>query len=430
MLIVALGAAGFAILFRISGHRLSEWLFGTGNLLDVFRQLSWWQRLALPLCGSLLAWGVLRFSGRFGASASVGEVMEAVAAGGGHMSAPATGLKALASWLAIAGGTSIGREGPLIQFGGALGSSVSRWFSLGSKNHRALVAAGTAAGFAAAYNTPLAAMLFMVEVVTGMATLEVLVPAGIAIVLATTLTRIALGEGPLYGAQAFTLVTSWELAAYSVLGGLAGVLGAGFMVLLERGASLAARSALPLVVRILIGGFGGAVVAVFLPEVVGNGFEPLAELLKGQLPILVLLALLVAKPLATTLAVSSGLPGGVFTPTLLMGACMGAIFGAGVNTTFPGQVAPPTAYALVGVASLCAATTHAPLMAAVLGFELSGDYTIVVPLVLACTCASWVSERLHPTSLYEEELRRRGLAWHEAPGERRLLPVAPEEQER
>lgn len=431
LVLVALGAAAFAILFRISGQHASDWLFGPGNLLEVFRRMPWWQRLLVPPAAGLLAWGVLRLAAKLGTSASVGEVMEAIAAGGGRMSAPATGLKALSSWLAIGGGASIGREGPLIQFGGALGSSLSRWWRLGDRHHRALVAAGTAAGFAAAYNTPLAAMLFMVEVVMGVATLEVLVPAGVAVVLATALTRAALGEGPLYGARAFTLVSSAELLGYAVLGLLAGLVGAAFMALLERGERLAARLKWPLLVRILVGAFGVGALAVLLPEVVGNGFEPLAELLSGRLPLLVLVALLLAKPIATTLSVSSGLPGGVFTPTLLMGACLGALFGAGVNALFPGHVAPATAWALVGVAGLCAATTHAPIMAAVLGFELSGDYAIVLPLMLVCTCAAWVSQRLHPTSLYEAELQRRGLSWHDAPGERRLIPLAaPGERER
>lgn len=423
LVLVALGAAGFAILFRISGQHASEWLFGPGHLLEVFRRLPWWARLLLPVAAGFLAWVVLRLASRLGTSASVGEVMEAIAVGGGKMSAPATGLKALAAWLAIGGGASIGREGPLIQFGGALGSSTSRWFRLDDQHHRALVAAGTAAGFAAAYNTPLAAMLFMVEVVVGVATLDVLVPAGIATVLATALTRAAIGEGPLYGAKTFTLVTHAELLAYAVLGVGAGLLGAGFMVLLERGERAATRSKWPLLPRILVGALGVGVLATLLPEVVGNGFEPLSELLGGRVPLLVVLALLLAKPLATTLSVSSGLPGGVFTPTLLMGACLGALFGAGVNALFPGQVAPATAYALVGVAGLCAATTHAPLMAAVLVFELSGDYAIVLPLMLVCTCSAWVSERLHPTSLYEAELKRRGLEWYDAPGERRLRPL-------
>lgn len=424
LILVALGAAAFAIVFRLSLQRISQLLFGPGHLLEVFRRLSWWQRGLLPVGGGLLAWVVLRLSARLGASASVGEVMEAVAAGGGRMSAPATALKALASWLAIGGGASIGREGPLIQFGGALGSSVSRWLALGEKNHRVLVAAGTAAGFAAAYNTPLAALLFMVEVVSGVVTLELLVPAGIAIVLATALTRAALGEGPLYGAWAFTLVSETELAAYAVLGVLAGVVGAGLMALLERGERLAAWLGWPLLVRIIAGAAIVGGMAIVVPEVVGNGFEPLAELLSGRLPVLLLVALLFAKPLATTLSVSSGLPGGVFTPMLLVGACLGALFGLGLNALAPGHVAPATAYALVGLAGLCAATTHAPIMAAVLGFELSGDYAIVLPLVLVCACAAWVSQQLHPASLYEAELQRRGLVWHDAPGVRRLVTVS------
>jgi CIC family chloride channel protein len=421
--LVALGAAAFAIAFRWTGHALSEVLFGPGNLLEVFRRFPWWQRLLVPIVSAFLAWSVLAFSTRFGSSASVGEVMEAVAAGRGRLSAPVTALKALASWFAIGGGASIGREGPLIQFGGALGSSLSRWLNTGDDKHRALVAAGTAAGFAAAYNTPFAAMLFMVEIVAGVATLEVLVPAGLAVVLATELTRAVVGEGPLYGVHTFTLVSPGELLGYGVLGVAAGLAGAGFMAMLERTEQLAKRQPRPLLQRIAVGALGMGLLAMVLPEVVGNGYEPLGELLSGKLPWLVLGALLIAKPLATTLSVSSGLPGGVFTPTLLFGACLGALFGGAANFLFPGHVAPPSAYALVGLAGLCAATTHAPLMAAVLGFELAGDYAIVLPLMLVCTSAAWVSEQLHPTSLYEAELERRGFVWQDSPGVRQLRPL-------
>lgn len=173
--------------------------------------------------------------------------------------------------------------------------------------------------------------------------------------------------------------------------------------------------------KILAGAALVGLVASVLPEIVGNGFEPLSELLSGQMPLWIVVALLIAKPLATTVSVSSGLLGGVFTPALLIGACLGALFGTGLNTVGAGHVAPASAYALVGLAALCAATTHAPGMAAVLGFELSGDYAIVVPLVLSCGCAVWVSERVQPNSLYESELRRRGLSWRDAPGERRLV---------
>ncbi len=425
MLLVALGSAAFAIAFRASAHHVSVLLFGPGSLLEVFRRLRWWECLVLPLASGALAWGVLRLATRFKASASVGEVMEAVAIGRGKMSAPATAFKALASLIAMGGGASIGREGPLIQFGGALGSSLSRWFALDDKQHRALVAAGTAAGFAAAYNTPLAAMLFMVEVVAGVITLDVLIPSAVATALATTLTRLAIGEGPIYGVRTFRLVSEVELLGFALLGVLAGVVGAGFIKLLERGERTAEHSRLSLLPKILLGALAVGAMAIALPEVVGNGFEPLSELLSGKMPLLVILALLVAKPLATTFSVSAGLPGGVFTPALLIGACVGALFGSGLEVIAGGHIAPATAYALVGLAALCAATTHAPIMAAVLGFELSGDYAIVLPLVLACACAVWVSERLQPNSLYETELRRRGLSWHEAPGERRLVKDSP-----
>jgi CIC family chloride channel protein len=277
---------------------------------------------------------------------------------------------------------------------------------------RALVAAGAGAGFAAAYNTPLAAVLFVVEVVTGVAALEAVLPTVVAVAIATALTRALVGGGPIYGARAFQLASSTELVAHAALGLCAALAGHGFVVLLAASERRFGASGIPQPWRAACGGAVVGVVATWVPEVVGNGYEPLGALLDGRLGLGFVAILFVAKAVATSASVGSGSPGGVFTPTLLLGASLGLGF-AHVTTLLlgPGAVGSTGGYALVGMAAMIAATTHAPVMAAVLVFELSTDYAIVLPLLLATGVATTVARRLRPASIYAAELHQRGLGW-------------------
>jgi len=409
---VALGAAGFAVLFRHAIGFVFAHAYGAPDVLSAFGRLPWYARVLVPTLGAALA-------GFFGALAAkvkgghgVGQVMEAVALGRGRISLRLTLLKALGSWLAIVSGGSVGREGPLIQFGGGLGSALGRVFVLRERQIRALIAAGAAAGFAAAYNTPIAAVLFVVEVVTGVIALDIVLPAIIAVPIATALTRLAIGGGPIYGQRTFTLNSNAELALYAGLGLLAGVVGPAFMLLLERGEKWFARLTTRRSIRAAVGGALVGAIAIGLPQVTGNGYETINQILGQRLSIGLLLLILFAKAIATTASVSSGSPGGVFTPSLLLGAALGGSVGHLVTRFGPassgGAVA---AYALVGMAAMIAATTHAPLMATVLVFELSGDYAIVLPLLTACAIATVLSRRVHRESIYTEELHRRGSSW-------------------
>jgi len=184
------------------------------------------------------------------------------------------------------------------------------------------------------------------------------------------------------------------------------------MRLLSAGESAFARAKLPQPWRAGLGGLAVGAIAVVLPQVTGNGYEPLNAMLDGTVPLQLVLCLLLAKAFATTASVSSGSPGGVFTPTLLLGAAVGIGLQAALAALLgPAAVGSPGAYALVGMAAATAAMTHAPMMAALLVFELSGDYAIVVPLLLATAIATALSRSLRADSLYGAELRRRGVAW-------------------
>jgi len=420
VVLVAVLAGVFAIGFRSALAFLTQQASSTSDVVAAMRRAPIWARLVLPATGGLIAGGIGLLLERGKEAQGVGDVMEAVVLGRVRLSMRVTLLKSLASFAAIVSGGSLGREGPLIQFGGAAGNFVGDRLRLAPERIRLLIAAGAAAGFAAAYNTPFAAVLFVLEVVTGVVVLDAILPALGATVLAVVLTRMTIGEGPIYGQRGFQLQAPWELVAFGGLGLLTALGAQGFMRLLTFGDWCFRRPALKLPWRSAIGGaLAGSVVAV-LPEVAGNGYEPLNALLDGQLTMPFVALLLLGKCVATTASVSSGSPGGIFTPTLLVGGALGHLFAQGLS--FCGcLIGPCGGYALVGMAAATAATTHAPLMAAVMVFELSGDYAIALPLILATAVSTLLSRRLRKESVYTAELRERGVGWELTLQGRRLI---------
>ncbi|MEY4579857.1 MAG: hypothetical protein RL701_4560 [Pseudomonadota bacterium] len=417
--LVALAAAGFAIAFRSSLTWVLTAATGARDVVGAMTKLPVPVRFVLPALGGLCA-GLLSLSAaRFGSNQGVGDVMEAVVLGRTALSLRVTLIKSLASWCAIVSGGSIGREGPLIQFGGAIAQFVSKRLSLTTTQTRRLIAAGVAAGFTAAYNTPFSAVLFVLEVVTGVVVLDAVLPALIATTIATALTRASVGEGAIYGQRVFVLHSPLELFAFAGLAVTAASVAVGFMRLLSFAEEHFRDLPVPLPLRAAFGGLLTGLWLAWLPEVAGNGYEPLNVLLDGELLPSFVWWLLVGKMMATICTVASGSPGGVFTPTLLIGGATGFLYAALLSHVT--QLGSAGGYALVGMAAATAACTHAPLMAAVLVFELSGDYAIVLPLVLATAIATLVSRRLRRESIYAAELKRRGIAWELTFEGRRLI---------
>ncbi len=413
LVLVALAAGGFAIAFRLTLEWTLRTFTGVANVVDAMTAADWWWRLIVPTAGALVAGILARTIARSVAKrggGGVSDVMEAVALGKTRLSMRVTVVKSIASWFAIVAGGSLGREGPLIQFGGTSGHTIGMRFDLSPHDRRVLIAAGTAAGFAAAYNTPLAAVAFVLEIVAGVIVVDTVVPTLVATVIATALTRAVVGPGPIYGTRHFVLAHWQELFAYAGVALVAAVFAFGFARLVGLGEIVFRRPWLAPPWRQALGGLCAGAIIVAIPAVAGNGFEPLNVLLDSHTAILTVLALLVAKAIATTASVGSGSPGGVFTPTLLIGGCAGYLVGVGLaEAGF--DVGPPGGYALVGMAAAIAAATHAPLMGAILAFELSGDYAVVLPLVLATAIATAVSRMLGNESIYMAELRQRGTAW-------------------
>jgi len=413
ILVVGLVGAAFAIAFRASLQHALHFAFHEDDILSSFRALPMVWRLVVPAMGGLAAGLLGLVAARRAGGHGVAEILEAVALGRGQPSIPMALLKGLGSFAAIVSGGSIGREGPIVQFGSGAGALVGGVLKLPPIRVRALVAAGTAAGFAAAYDAPIAATLFVLEIVTGLLALEVLLPVLAATSLSTYLTRLALGEAPLYGLRTFRLVSGKELVVYALLGTLAGLLGPVFMAALDGGDRLAKKLALPRPIRGALGGLIVGGLAVRLPEICGNGSEAINLILDARFGLGMLVLLLAAKLFATVTSVSSGSPGGVFTPSLFLGAALGASLEGAARAGAPWLVegSHPGAYALVGMAGLVAATTHAPLMATALVFELSADASLLPPLLVATAIATTLGRRLRPDSIYTEELARRGIPW-------------------
>ena len=406
IVLVAVGAAAFAVAFRALLGAFIHLFGGSSDVVSAAKHAPRWLHVAMPAVGGLVAGLLGLATARSRMGQGVGDVMEAVVLGRVRLSMRVTLLKSLASFSAIATGGSLGREGPLIQFGGAIGSFVGSKLSLTPQRIRLLIAAGTAAGFAAAYNTPFAAILFVVEVVTGVVALDAILPSLLATAIAVALVRLAAGEGPIYGQRAFRMGSMWELLAYAGLGLVAALVTQVFMKLLAFGERCFRTRTVRLPWRPALGAAVTGLVLAFLPEVAGNGYEPLNTLLDGRFTVSFVALLLLGKVLATTASVSSGSPGGVFTPTLLLGGAVGFLFGSALSALGLG-VGPPGGYALVGMAAAIAATTHAPLMASVMIFELSGDYAVALPLMLATALATLLSRRLRRDSIYTAELKER-----------------------
>ena len=405
LVLVALASAAFAIVFRGTLNATVVAVGGVANIVQAMERADWWWRLVLPAVGATAA-GLIALTLRDRSGGNVGEVMDAVATGRAKLSLPSTLLKSAASWVAIAGGGSLGREGPLIAFGGATGQTAAYWIQLSDAERRVLIAAGTAAGFTAAYNTPLAAMAFVLEVVTGIVVVETVVPALISVVISTALTRAIIGAGPIYGRHEFAITRPGELAAFAAVGLVAALVAFGFTRLVMASERAFRRPWLAPPWRQALGGLGAGAIICVLPQVAGNGYEPLSVILNSGSTLQIVAFVLVAKCFATAFSVGSGSPGGVFTPTLLVGGCTGYLVGAGL-AALGFDVIPAGGYALVGMAAAIAAATHAPLMGAILAFELSGDYELVLPLVLATAIATALAKRLRRDSIYTAELKAR-----------------------
>jgi CIC family chloride channel protein len=408
--VIGFGGAITSIGFRYVTSELHKLM--TGNtapgLVESFVGVSWWHRLAIPAVGGLLAGLVLYLGMRWRGGVTTADYMEAVVLGDGKISTRRSIVKCLSAMFTIASGGSIGREGPLVQLSALVASITGRWQLWSTPRLRLLVGCGAAAGIASAYNAPIAGALFVAEIVLGSVAMEIFGPLVFASVIATLTVRGFLGSDPIYAIPHFQLNSNWEIAPYVLLGLFAGSVAPWFLRLLDASERFAGRVRAPVFLKMLVGGLIVGALAVFHPEVCGNGYSAVNTILAGNWAWQIVAVILLSKVLATAATFGSGAVGGVFTPTLFVGASLGYLFGSAAAHGPLGLTINPSAFALVGMGAFLAATTHAPIMAIIMIFELTLDYQIILPLMLACVVGYYTSVSFEKRSIYSEALRRKG----------------------
>ncbi len=338
------------------------------------------------------------------------EVQYAVRQRGGRIRPRVAIVKALGSALSIGSGGSVGREGPIVQIGSSIGSTVGQIAGMGASEIRILVAAGAGAAVGSTFNAPIAGVLFAMEVILNGFASRSFGLVVVSSVAATAVVQSALGTEPSFRlVEQFSLVSNWEFGLYLGLGVITGIVALVFVWAVYRTEEQFERWSFPAWAKALLGGLAVGVIGAFgSPHIFGVGHEGVELALAGALGVGMMAALVILKIAATSITLGGGGSGGVFAPALFIGAMMGGAFGTVAGGLFPTVTASPGAYALVGAAALFGAAANAPMTAIVILFEMTDNYRIILPLMLAVVLAQLVASRLHPDSIYSIKLRRLG----------------------
>jgi CIC family chloride channel protein len=422
-IVVGVGTGLGAVFFIWLIGQVQNFLFHTvgSNLSFLGRGLF----ILVPMVGGLLAGPIIAYFAKEAKGHGVPEVMQAIALRGGRIRPRVVVAKVVASALCIGSGGSAGREGPIVQVGAALGSTIGQVLHLSESRIRNLVACGAAAGIAATFNAPIAGVIFAMEIILGELHFGDLGNVVIASVTASTTARIFLGDRPAFSIPNYIMKTPWEVILYGILGVLAAVVAVGFIRMLYWFEDLFDGWRFPDALKPAVGGLLLGLLAfvyplilvqptVFpyysnLPQIFGAGFNTIEGALSGSLLFKILLALALLKPLATSLTLGSGNSGGVFAPSLFTGAALGGAFGYVVDYLFPGATAGPGAFAIVGMAAVFAGAARAPFTAILIVFEMTNDYRLILPLMAAVIVSLIVATRLLPESIYTLKLVKRGI---------------------
>jgi CIC family chloride channel protein len=400
------GAVGFRALIAIAGDLAfgliaGKWLAALGIAATV---------VVTVLGGMATAAIVTKFAAE-AKGHGVPEVMEAVALRSGKIRPRVIFVKSFASAICLGFGGSCGREGPIVQIGSTIGSLLGQVGRAPAPIMRTLVACGAAGGISATFNAPIGGVFFAAEVILSEFAPRSFAAIVISSVVAAVVGRAYFGNHPSFTASEFYLVSPAELALYAVLGVIAAFWAAGFVRLLYATEDRFDGLRVHPVVRAAIGFGLLGVIGMWRPQILSVGYGAIDQVLRSHVPLTQAALLSVLKPIATALTLGSGGSGGVFSPSLFTGAMLGDAFGRFVHGIAPAWTAAPAAYGLVGMAAVFSAAAEAPITSIMIVFEMSSDYTIILPLMVSSVIATLIGRRLIRGTVYELKLIRRGINW-------------------
>lgn len=380
------------------------------GVVETMKVLPRWAIVLVPGIGGMLAGIVLLFGQRLAKGASSTDYMEAILIGSGRIPIRASLVKCAAALFSIGSGGSIGREGPLVQLAAVVSSWIGRRRRLTPPKQRLLVACGAAAGIASAYNAPIGGSFFVAEIILGTIAMESLGPLVVSAVTASLTIRLLTNAAQLYAVPVYRMDSLWEMVTYVLLGLIIGTVAPWFLRSLRAAEKMFIGLELPLIARLTMGGLVVGVIAVYVPEVCGNGYSVVVSILHGDFVWPMVMLVFACKWLATASSFGSGAPGGVFTPSLFMGASTGFLFGTAIHLVWPAGAGDPRAFAMVGMGAFLAAVSHAPVMAIIMIFEMTLSYDIVLPLMLCSVIAYFTAKSIEGQSLYSTSLRQKAEA--------------------
>lgn len=406
--------AGLAsVFFKVMIHFFQGIFWRAPNIIEAVKAQPWYFTVLIPALGGLLIGPMIHYGAKEAKGHGVPEIMEALIFYSGKIRNQVSVVKALASSICIGSGGSTGREGPIVQISSSLASTLGQLFRIKEKGMRTLVAAGAGAGIGATFNAPIAGALFAVEVILGEFGVFAFSPIIVASVIATLTSRLIGGDFSAFTVPKYTLSSVWEIGPYILLGIVCGIVAILFIEALYFLEDKFDKLRFHPVLKPALGGLLVGAIGLGFPQIFGVSYEAMDAGLLNQLGVWLAFFLVFAKILATSLTLGSGGSGGIFAPSLFMGAMTGNVLGAVFHSAFPNSISSPGAFSLVGMGAVVAGATHAPITAIIIMFELTNDYKIILPLMLSCIIASFITVGIHRDSIYTMKLRRRGIFFKE-----------------
>lgn len=376
--------------------RMLPWLGGIGIIL-------------IPAFGGLLVGPLVTFLAPEAKGHGVPEVLKAIAIKGGKIRPVVVVVKAIASALAISTGSSVGREGPIVQIGSAFGSVFAQLLKLGEWRTKNMIACGAAAGIACVFNAPIAGVMFASEVILRDFGAKAVGTVVVAAVSSSIVSQVFLGESPAFHMPIYSLLSPTEMPFYILLGIFSAFAAHLFMHVLHFSEKLFEKWKFPNWLKPAIGGLMLGCIGYFFPQVFGSGLHPIEQALHGDLALYLLVSLIFLKMIATSISLGSGSSGGVFAPALFIGSMLGGAIGDMAHRYLPQAAGPSGAYALVGMASVFAAAAHAPVTAILIVFEMSRDYRMILPIMASVVIATSLSQYMSRESIYTARLKEGGI---------------------